>query len=473
MATDRLEGTRRDQGWGRRLRRLTVHRAGGPFIFAGVIWIAFKMTTDLAAPFIDWIDAVVAGPLYRWLAGLLALIGLGETWVQSLVVDGALAGVGTVLAFIPVLVTLYLVLAVLEQSGYLARGARSVENGARMMGLPGSALLPMSLGFGCTVPALLALRNVEKPRDRVLAGLLVPFMACAARLPVFVLLATAFFVDHRALVVFSMYMLGIVVALVLGMALGTTVLRTKPGDRAALRPLPPLRLPSYRMVMDTVRSRTASFIRGAGTVVLAASLGVWLLLSIPLSGSGSFAATPVEDSAFAGVSRTMAPIMEPIGLGDWKQTGALLTGLIAKEVTISTLAQAYGLGGESGGDADPGFFDDLASIGSGFVGAARDALVAVPGIVGIDLRGDAEEQSPAMISAIREGFDEESEGRGSAAGLAFMVFVLLYTPCVVALATTRRELGLRWMWVSAVGQLLVAWVVAYGAFNLAIGVGLG
>ena len=448
--------------------RLTVHRFGGPLLFGAVLWVAFKMTTDVAAPFIDWIGAAVGGPLYRWLSGLFAALGLADTWVQSLVVDGALAGVGTVLAFIPILVSLYAVLAVLEQSGYLARGARSVENAARTISLPGSAMLPISLGFGCTVPALLALRSVERARDRVLAGMLVPFMACAARLPVFVLLATAFFVDHRTLVVFSMYLLGIGVAVVIGAILGRTVLRSARED-AHSAPLPPLRVPSRKLVVATVRGRTASFIRGAGTVVLSASLAVWLLLAIPVGGSGSFGATPVESSAFASFSRTVAPAMQPLGLGDWTQTGALLTGLIAKEVTISTLAQSYGLGGDAEVDAAPGLFEDLRLIGTGFLAATRDALVAVPGIIGIDLRPDGRlDGSPAFTSAIRSGFDSGSNGRGAAAALAFMVFVLLYTPCVVALTTTRRELGLRWMWVSALGQLAVAWLVAFAAFRFAV-----
>jgi ferrous iron transport protein B len=453
------------------LERITAHRAGGPLVFFAVIWVAFKLTTDIAAPFIEWIDVVVNGPLHRRLAGMVTAIGLGGSWFESLIVDGILAGVGTVLAFIPVLVSLYLVLATLEESGYLARGAASVEGAARLIDLPGSALLPISLGFGCTVPGLLALRAVESPRDRVLAGLLVPFMACAARLPVFVLMATAFFVERRTLVVFSMYLLGVVVAAVIGVLLGTSVLRSDrepvPGSTA----LPPLRTPRAGVVMKRVRSQTVSFVRGAGTVVLGASVAIWMLLAIPVGGTGTFAATPVDQSAYAAVSRTLAPAMEPLGLGDWHQTGALLSGLIAKEVTISALVQGYAV--DDPPDDDPTVGDDLHTIGVGFLSAARRALWAIPGVVGIDLSGGEPDQDPKAIGVIRGGFEASSDGQGAAAALAFMVFVLLYTPCVVSLATTKRELGLRWMWVSAVGQLLVAWLVAFGAFRLAGVIGVG
>lgn len=460
-----------DRSWAGRLEMLTTHRVLGLPLFLAAMWIAFKLTTDVSAPFVDWIDGVVAGPLYRNLVAALGTIGLGETWLESLLADGLLLGVGAVLAFVPVLLCLYVALAVLEHSGYLARGAHVMDGAMRLAGLPGRAFLPMMLGFGCSVPALLALRSLERKRDRVLAGLLVPFMSCGARLPVYVLMATAFFVGHRTLVVFSMYVLGLVVAVSLGTIVGRTVLRGGgDGGSAEMEPAP-LSIPSWRGITGTVRTRTADFLRNAGTVILAASLVVWVLMAIPI-GSGSFADADVEDSAFATVSRMAAPALDPLGFGDWRQSGSLLTGLVAKEVVVATLAQGYGLAEVASDDA-PGLAADGREIVTGFARAVRDSILALPGIVGIDLgRGDGD-QSAALIGAVRRGFEDSSGGRGPAAALAFMVFVLLYTPCAASLATTRRELGARWMWASGLGQLAVAWTFAFLTFRIGIAAGLG
>jgi ferrous iron transport protein B len=217
--------------------------------------------------------------------------------------------------------------------------------------------------------------------------------------------------------------------------------------------------------------RTAAFLRDAGTVILMASLVVWLLMAIPI-GSGSFAKADVEDSAFATVSRVAAPVLEPIGFGEWRQSGALLSGLVAKEVVVATLALGYGTTDADSADP-PSLSEDATEIATGFAAALRDSVLALPGIIGIDLVSGEDDQSPALIGAIRQGFDESSGGRGASAALAFMVFVLLYTPCAASLATTRRELGARWMWTSGLGQLALAWVMAFAAYRLAIMAGLG
>ncbi len=463
--------TARRTTWRARVERLTTHKAVGPLLFLGAMWVAFKLTTDVAAPFVDWIDAVTSGPLRRWVGGGLDAIGLEDTWVESLLADGLLGGVGAVLAFLPVLLSLYFALAVLEQSGYLARGAHVVDGAMRVIGLPGRAFLPMMLGFGCTVPAVLALRTLERPRDRVLAGMLVPFMSCGARLPVYVLLATAFFVEHRTAAVFGMYVLGMVVAAVLGAVLGRTIMRS-PLHTPAPFEAPPLRLPTPGMVWSLVRRRTVDFLRDAGTVILLASMVVWLLLAVPVRGGG-FGTADVEDSAFAAVSRVAAPALAPLGFGDWQQAGALASGLVAKEVIVSSLALTYG---QSDGDEAPGehgFWTDLGEIGGGFFDATAHALRSIPSIVGVDLNGDAGEHPASLIGSVRAGFEESSGGNGAAAGLAFMVFVLLYTPCAAALAALRRELGARWMTIAASGQLVLAWVMSFLAYRLAVLAGLG
>jgi ferrous iron transport protein B len=469
MAPERVTADRTARS--SRLERLTTHRALGPVIFLAAMWLAFKLTTDVAAPFVDWIDGVVSGPLRRWVAGGLGAVGLGATWVGSLVGDGLLGGVGAVLAFLPVLLALYAALAVLEQSGYLARGAYVVDGAMRVIGLPGRAFLPMMLGFGCTVPAALALRSLERPRDRVLAGMLVPFMSCGARLPVYMLLATAFFVEHRTAAVFGMYVLGMAVAAVLGSLLGRTVLRGPLLAAPAVEP-PPLRLPGPGAVWSLMRRRTGDFLRDAGTVILLASMVVWLLLATPVRGGG-FGTTDVEDSAFAAVSRVAAPALDPLGFGDWRQAGALASGLVAKEVVVSSLALTYATEDRHDVAEGQGFWSDLGEIGGGFLDAASGALRSVPGIVGIDLDGESGEHPASLVATIRAGFDSSSGGNGAAAGLAFMVFALLYTPCAAALAALRRELGTAWTAGAAIGQLALAWVMAFLAYRIGSLAGLG
>jgi ferrous iron transport protein B len=457
-----------------RLSRLLTHRFLGLPIFLAVVWVTFRLVTDVSAPYVGWVSEVVSGPVARWFSWLLGGIHLGGGWVESLVVDGVLAGVGGVLAFVPVLITLYSALSVLEDSGYMMRSGTFTNSVMRVVGLPGMAFLPMVMGFGCTVPAVLATRSLESRRDRILAGLLVPFMSCGARLPVYVLMAAVFFGAHQGTVVFAMYLGGIAVAVVVGAVLSRTLLRAPDRRRLSLEP-PPLRRPRLRRIGKLVLGRTVSFLKNAGTVILIASMVVWLLLAIPVRGGAGFARAEVEDSAFAGAGRIAAPLLSPLGTGTWEQAGALAGGLVAKEVVVSTLAQVTGVA-ETGtaGESTTSFAADLGDIGRGFVTATRHALEAIPGIVGIHIgNGENGAQWTALLDAVRGLFEASSGGHGALAALAFMVFVLLYTPCTAALVTIRKELGVRWMMVSAVGQGLVAWVLATVVYRVGLLIGLG
>ncbi|MBS1195636.1 MAG: Ferrous iron transport protein domain protein [Actinobacteria bacterium] len=467
-------GPGEESGGGRehRLGRLVTHRLLGLPLFLAVVWVTFRLVTDVAAPYVEWVSEVVNGPVARWLAGLLGLVHLGGGWVESLVVDGILAGVGGVLAFVPVLVVLYSALAVLQDSGYMLRSGLFTEGVMRVVGLPGAAFLPMVMGFGCTVPAVLATRALSSRRDRVLAGLLVPFMSCGARLPVFVLMASVFFTSHQGTVVFLLYLTGIVVAVVVGAVLSRTLLAAPARARLQLEP-PPLRRPRLRRVGSLMIRQTGSFVRNAGTVILAASVVVWLLLAIPVRGGAGFAEPPVADSTFAGAARLAAPLLRPMGTGSWEQAGALAGGLVAKEVIVSTLAQVTGVAVTE--EVEPGgLADDLREIGGGFLTATRRALEAIPGVIGIHLGdGGAGAEWAGLLDAVRGLFEESSGGHGALAALAFMVFVLLYTPCAATLATIRRELGARWMAVSALGQAAVAFLVATLVYQVGRLTGLG
>jgi len=457
--------------WRNRVDRVLTHRVVGLAAFLAIMWVVLRFTTDVTAPMVDWIGAVVRGPVSRWAAGLIGLVGLEGGWVEGLVIDGILAGVGAVLVFVPVLGALYLMLGMLEDSGYLARAATVMDRLMRAAGLPGKAFVPLVIGFGCNVPAIYATRTLDTKRDRLLTGLAVPFMSCSARLPVYVLLAGIFFAGNTGVVVFSMYLLGIVVAILVALIVGRTALAEN--DRVPfVMVLPDFRLPSARVVWASARQRTWSMVRRAGTVILSASVVVWLLLSIPLGG-GRFGDTAVADSAFGGVSRLVSPAMRPLGLGEWEQSGALLSGLIAKEVVVSTTAQLYGSGSDAAGQPSVAADSDLNTIGGGFVRALTATVRAIPALFGFGTPDPVDDAPTDLESAIRESFDTGSGGHGSLAALAFIVFVLLYTPCVAAAGALRHEFGTRLMWVSVTGQLVVAWLGAFVVYHGGLLAGLG
>ena len=321
-----------------KIDQVVTHRLLGIPIFLLAMWAVFKLTADVSAPYLDWVDGVINGPVARWGVALLGAAGLGGSWVESLFVDGIIAGVGGVLVFVPVLMFLYLALAVLEDSGYMARAAFVMDRLMHTLGLHGKSFLPMLVGFGCTVPAIYATRTLENKKDRILTGLLVPFMSCGARLPVYVLFAAIFFPRNAGAAVFSMYLLGIVTAILLGIGLKKTLFKSKE-QSAFVMELPPYRLPTLRSIWHHTWERTGSFLRKAWTIIMAASIILWLLMALPARGEGSFAETEVDHSVFATFNQAIAPVFQPLGFGSWEASGALLTGFIAKEVVISTMSQ--------------------------------------------------------------------------------------------------------------------------------------
>ena len=324
-----------------KLDRIVTHPIWGIPIFLALMWVVFKVTIDLSAPFLDWIELVMTGPVTNWVVALLSAVGLGGTWIESLAVDGVIAGVGGVLVFIPVMLALYLVLAMLEDCGYMARAAMVMDRLMRKVGLQGKSFLPMVVGFGCSVPAIYATRTLENRRDRILTGLLVPFMSCSARLPVYVLFAAIFFPQFASIAIFAMYLLGILIAIIVGLLLNHTLFKS-PEQSHFIMELPPYRLPTARNVWRQMWERTSSFIHNAWTIILVVSIVLWFLLAIPAPGAdSSFAAVPVEESVFGAAAGAIAPVFAPLGFGSWQASGSLLTGFVAKEVVIATMAQVY------------------------------------------------------------------------------------------------------------------------------------
>jgi ferrous iron transport protein B len=409
--------------WSDRIDRFATAPVVGPLLFLGVMWAVFQATTTLAAPLQGALGGFVSGPVSSVGGWLVDTVGLGRTPVRGLVVDGVIAGVGMLLTFVPLMALMFLLLAVLEDSGYMARAAVVTDRMMSRLGLPGRAFLPIVVGFGCNVPAVAATRILPNARHRVLTALLVPFTSCSARLTVYVLLATTFFPAHAGTVVFAMYLVSILLVVLVGLGLRATLWRAVGADPLVID-LPPYQRPTLRLSLSVTWLRLQGFLRTASGIIVATVVVVWLLQSIPV-GPGSFGAVPVSGSLYAELSRAVAPLLAPAGFGQWEAVSALLVGFVAKEAVISSWAQTYAL-------AEPASSHD-------------------PGALGVQLH---------------QTFAVASGGHTAAAVAAFMVFLLAYTPCVATLAAQRRELGTRWTAFGVGLQLVVAWTLAVLVFQV-------
>jgi ferrous iron transport protein B len=455
-----------------KIDKIATNRILGIPIFLALMWVVFKTTTDVAGPFLDWVDGVIGGPITNWIVGLINLAGLGGTWFESLMADGVIAGVGGVLVFVPVMLSLYFALALLEDSGYMARAAFVMDRFMHSLGLHGKSFMCMIIGFGCTVPAIYATRTLQSEKDRILTGLLVPFMSCGARLPVYILLSSIFFPETSGNVVFYLYLTGIVVAVLMGVILSRTVFRNRERSPFVLE-LPPYRMPTMRNIWFLMWERTLAFVRKAFSFIMVTSIVLWLLIAIPVNG-GAFGEIDVADSSFAYVSRGIAPVLKPTGFGSWQNTGALVTGFVAKEVVVGTMGQIFEVE-EAEENAEPTtFIEDVGEIITSFFAATVDTIKSIPLIVGIDLfEGEEEDEGTALMAVIEDHYEEISGGHGMLASVAFMVFVLLYTPCMVAVAAQLQEFGWKWTLFGAVMQLAVSFAASVIVFQGGLLLGLG
>jgi len=435
-----------------RVDDIVTHKWFGlPFFFA-IMYVMFRLVIDVSAPFLDWTDAVINGPIAHLFSYLLNL-ALAPAWIHSLIIDGIVAGVGGVLVFVPGLLILYFFLALLEDSGYMSRAAFVMDRFMRVVGLHGKSFIPMILGFGCAVPAIYATRTIASRRDRILTALLVPLMSCSARLPVYVVFGLAFFGTHAGTVIWAMYALGILIAMLSGMVFTRTLLKPDASSAFVLE-LPPYRQPSLKSVLIHMWENTREFVRKAGTVIFAASVIMWLLLNLPWGVSNQ------RDSYFGIVSSAISPVFAPLGFDSWETGGALVTGFIAKEIVVSTMSLIY-IGGEEAAPVEPTTFsEDLIGIGQGFVEATinsgRILLNIIPGVNLVDEEKEAE--NTALSNALREHFTPLS-------AVSMLVFVLLYVPCVATLGAIKHEFGTSWAVTSAVYQTAVAWVVAFVVYQ--------
>lgn len=414
-----------------RIDRVLLHPVIGVLVFLAVLLVVFQATTTLASPMQDWIDVTFRGWCADGLDLLLGLFGpsVSGGWLRSLLVDGLLDGVVTVLTFIPVMGIMFLLLSILEDSGYMARAAFVMDRAMRALGLDGRAFLPIIVGFGCNLPALAATRTLSDSRQRVLTGMLVPFAACSARLSVFLVLAHAFFPKYAGLVVFLMYVASVMVILLVGVLLRHTMFRGLEPEPLMLA-LPAYQCPRALQLARSVLLRLWGFIRGASVIIISMITALWLLQGIPVTANaGGFAhVDDVHDSAYGVLADAVAPVFAPAGFDDWHASAALITGFVAKEVVVGSMSQSY--------HADEP--DDAASQQAG------------EGTLGQKLRAS---------------FDQSSHGHGKAAAIAFLLFTLAYTPCLATVAEMRRQFGTKVAARSVLLSLAVAYVIAIIAFQ--------
>ncbi|MBB1502419.1 ferrous iron transport protein B [Propioniciclava sp. MC1683] len=404
--------------------RVATHPVAGPLVFLAVMWLVFQVTTTVAAPLQDWLDGFFTGPVSDAVRGGLALVGLGGSWVEGLLVDGLVAGVGMLLTFVPLMALMFVLLALLEDSGYMARAAVVTDRLMRMIGLPGKAFLPLVVGFGCNVPAIAATRILGDARQRILVALLVPFTSCTARLTVYVMLGTIFFGRYAGTAVFVMYLASILAVIGVGLLLRKTLWRTM-GSEPLVLDLPPYHLPTARLTAAVAWGRLEGFLRTASGIILVTVCAVWLLQAIPAKPGAGFNDVPVQDSAYGVAAQAIAPVFEPAGFGQWQTASALVVGFVAKEAVISSWAQTYAVD-------EPAEGEPAGSFGE------------------------------AVVSS----FEASSGGHPLPAVAAFLWFLMAYTPCVATLAAQKREVGWRWTLFGVAMGLAVAWLGAVTIFQV-------
>lgn len=392
----------------------------GPLIFLGVMWLVFQLTTTVAAPLQDFLGDLFAGPVSEGAIWLTELVGLGGTWVEGFLVNGLISGVGMLLTFAPLMTLMFILLALLEDSGYLARAAVLTDRMMGVLGLPGQAFLPLVVGFGCNVPAIAATRVLSSPRQRLLTVMLIPFTACTARLTVFVMLGTVFFGKWAGTAVFAMYLVSILLVVIGGLALRGTLWRAMASEPLVID-LPPYQVPTLRLTWSMTWVRLRGFLETAGGIIVVAVILVWLFQAIPVNG-GTFGQIEVADSLYAWLAMGVAPIFAPAGFGSWETVSALVVGFVAKEAVISSWGQTYGIAN----------LEDFTSLGD----------------------------------HIQTAFYISSGGHTLAAVVAFMIYFLAYTPCVATLAAQVREVGWKWTGFGIILQIGTATVASIVAFQI-------
>lgn len=451
-----------------RIDRIILNRWMGLPIFLLIMYLTFLFTQNLGAVFIDFFDILVGGIFVDGLGQLLASWGTPE-WLTVFLSNGIGGGLQTISTFIPVVFFMFLFLAILEESGYMARAAFVMDRLMRALGLPGKAFVPLLVGFGCNVPAIMATRTMDRASDRIITVMMTPFMSCGARLPVYVLFATAFWPTNGQNLVFGLYLIGIAAAILTGYLLKRTAL---PGAASAfVMEMPPYHIPTLKGVMLRTWDRVRTFMFRAGKVIVVIVACLAFLNS--MGTDGSFGNEDSEKSVLSQVGKTIVPVFEPMGIQEenWPAAVGVFTGIFAKEAVVGTLNSLYDTlavdkaheeaaatgdepAEEGGFSLSDTFSEAVGSIGENFAGLAG-ALSDPLGIHVDDLSDQAsaaEEQGVSLgtIDTIKTLFGSSS------AVFAYLLMVLLYVPCVAAVAAIYREVGTKWT------LFACAWTLALG-----------
>jgi ferrous iron transport protein B len=449
--------------------RIVLNKVLGFPVFFGVMYLVFALTINVGGPFIDFFDGLFGTIFVDGSRHVLEMLRLPE-WVVAILSDGLGGGLQTVSTFIPPIFFIFLCLSFLEDSGYMSRAAFVMDHFLRRIGLPGKAFIPMLVGFGCNVPGITATRTLESRRDRILAIIMNPFMSCGARLPVYTLFAAAFFPQQGGVIIFGIYMIGIVLAVMTGLLFKKTILR---GEVSSfVMELPPYHLPTFSGVMLHTWHRLKSFLIKAGKVILLIVAVLGFLNS--MGTDGTFGHRDSRNSVLSALSRSVTPVFRPMGIQDenWPATVGLFTGIFAKEAVVGTLDSIYnqleaqeqseivGEEAEEQFDFWAGIIDAFSAIPAGYEGFL-DGLKDPLGLSGA--LEEVEEADRSAYSTMVEKFGEH----GKAAAFAYLLFILIYAPCVAALAAIYREIGLRWMLFAVTYLTVLAWVVSTVFYQLA------
>ncbi|MGL5123932.1 MAG: ferrous iron transport protein B [Fusobacteriaceae bacterium] len=442
-----------------KIDKVLLNKIIGLPLFFLAMGLFMTMVINGSAPLNDWVDGFINNFIGKYVGEFL--IGTPDV-LQSLVIEGIIGGFGGVVVFVPLMLFLYFFLGLLEESGYMTRVAFLMDKIMRKMGLNGKAFVPMIIGFGCSVPAIYATRTLEDHNSRKLTAVMAPFMSCGARLPVYGLFTAAFFGNSAGFIIMSLYFLGIVVAMITGMILKRFD-GFKAEEKALIIELPPYRVPSLKVVLNSTVDRTASYIKKAGTTILAVLMLLWALTYFPHNGDTS-------RSYMASVGRVIAPILKPTGFADrWETVAAIVPSIAAKEVVVGFMAQVLKI-------EEPDSDEEATTFSEDLKGEVIDLLIAIKdsaiGVVSFSL-GDIfsppsveeiEEEGTGIVSATSSLWPNDPLGPLKA--YSFMAFILLVIPCIVTLAAIKQEFGYKFMGFVIGIMLIIPYIVSTIIFQV-------
>ena len=432
------------------LDKIVLHPLFGIPIFIGIIYITFKLAFDFSSPFVDWLDGFINDFLSPLSLEVLKALSFPE-WFVRFFSEALVGGVGFVITFVPLIGSLYFLITFLEMSGYIPRVAFLMDRFMHKIGLHGKSVIPLILGFGCNVPAIVATRTIENPRDKLLVIAMIPFMSCPARLVVFSFFVSIFFRENPALVITAMYVIGIFIAVLTALILRKVLV--KEGPLHFVMELPPYRFPSMKTVFTITWAHVKDFLYRAGTLIFGASIIVWLLLNLPPGVKNP------SESIAGKIGKALVHVFEPVGIDNWKATTSLIPAFLAREIAISSMGTIYmSAEGITEEVEEFNFKRALFNQGVNLLNATEDAFSSLLslGIVSLEVE---EEQEEDLKSLIAKDFNPAS-------ALSFMIFILIYTSCLGTFAVMSREIGLKGAIAFLGYSFAVAWITAFISYNL-------